>query len=368
MLEGIFVPTGSMTVERSAHTATLLPNGKVLVAGGNGDRGYLRSAELYDPLAGTFTPTGSMTTQRTNHTATLLPNGKVLITGGLSELDTIESAPVASAEVYDPATGTFTATGSMTVARQLHTATLLPSGKVLIAGGDDESDPATNSEGTLGSAELYDSAAGTFRPTGNMTAAREAHTATLLSNGVVLIAGGFTEVPSSVDGGASVMDVLRSAELYDPVAGTFTATGTMMGWRHLHTATLLQSGKVLLAGGNLASAELYDPAAGTFAPTGNMTVARRAALMATLLVSGEVLIAGGYGYNDPASPDTLSSTEVYDPTAGTFIATGSMAVARAWATATLLPNSAVLIAGGDNQFPVDGGFSDSPLASGELFK
>ena len=368
ILEGVVVPTGSMTVKRSAHTATLLPSGEVLVAGGLGNGGYLRSAELYDPVAGTFTATGSMTTARTNHTATLLPNGKVLITGGLSEVNTVGSAPVASAEVYDPATRTFTATGSMTVARQLHTATLLPSDKVLVAGGDDESDPPANSEGTLGSAEVYDPAAGTFIPTGNMTAAREAHTATLLSNGAVLIAGGLTEVPSSVDGGASVMDVLRSAELYNPASGTFTATGNMMGWRHLHTATLLQSGKVLLAGGDLASAELYNPAAGTFTPTGNMTVATRAALTATLLLSGQVLIAGGFGYNNPASPDTLSSAEVYDPTAGTFTATGSMAVARAWATATLLSNGAVLIAGGDNNVPVDGGFSNSLLASAELLE
>jgi hypothetical protein len=348
-----------MTEERSGHTATLLPNGKVLIAGGS----YDSSAELYDPVAGIFTTTESMTVARQEHTATLLQNGKVLITGGWSE-----GGPVASAEVYDPATGTFTLTGSMTISREEHTATLLPSGKVLITGGDDETLGDANGGGTLESAEVYDPASGTFAPTGNMTVARQQHTATLLSNGAVLIAGGGALVPASVDGGVTVMDVLRSAELYDAAAGTFTATGSTTGWRMAHTAILLPGGKVLLAGGDGVSAELYDPEAGGFTPTGNMTVARRADQTATLLVSGEVLIAGGYGYNDPASPDTLSSAEVYDPTVGTFTAIGSMAVARAWATATLLSSGAVLIAGGSNQVPVDGGFSYSVLASAELLK
>ena len=224
-----------MTVARGDHTATLLPSGKVLIAGGPG---ALASAELYDPAAGTFTATGSMTVARHGpqrhccragrcsspadmaqwtsrarscttrrwdihghrqhdrgkggHTATLLPDGKVLIAGGVRSLPTL-----ASAELYDPAAGTFTATGSMTVARPDHTATLLPSGKVLIAGG-------YGGSADVASAELYDPAAGTFRATGSMTVARWLHTATLLGNGK----------RASRRGDHATTQALASAELY----------------------------------------------------------------------------------------------------------------------------------------------------------
>jgi hypothetical protein len=134
-LQGVFVPTGSMTVARTVHTATLLGNGKVLIAGGGCANGILATAELYDPATGTFAVTGSMTVPRTNHTATLLPNGQVLIAGGENVTVGAPAVPFASAELYDPATGTFTATGTMTVPRVSFTTTLLPNGKVLIEGG-----------------------------------------------------------------------------------------------------------------------------------------------------------------------------------------------------------------------------------------
>jgi hypothetical protein len=172
-----------------------LPNGKVLIAGGGGAAGTLASAELYDPSYGTFTATGSMTVARWGHTATLLLSGKVLIAEGASS----NSYPyLASAELYDPAAGRFTATDNMTgVARVFHTATLLPSGKVLIAGGDDGIN-------YLASAGLYDPGAGRFTATGNLIAARDNHTATLLPNGKVLIAGG-----------SDFSGILASAELYE---------------------------------------------------------------------------------------------------------------------------------------------------------
>jgi hypothetical protein len=223
-----------------------LGNGKVLVAGGYSGTAILASAELYDPAAGTFTATGSMTVARRGLTATLLSNGKVLIAGGTSS-GQIE----ASAELYDPAAGTFTATGSMTVGRYLHTSTLLGNGKVLIAGGGY---PYT-------SAELYDPAAGTFTATGSMTERMDSHTATLLGNGKVLMVGGW--YITSDNYGEPIETTLASAELFDPVAGTFTATGSMTMARWGHTATLLSNGKVLVAGGEndsgyLASAELYE--------------------------------------------------------------------------------------------------------------
>ena len=353
VLPGLFAPTGSMTVARESHTATLLQDGKVLIAGGCSDSGCLASAELYDPATGTFTATGSyydthtgMSEARVAHTATLLGNGSVLIAGGYG----VQSTPLASAELYDPATGTFTATGSiMTTARAFHTVTLLPSGKVLIAGG--ESGNGSRLNASLARAELYDPATGTFTATGSMTVGRAAATATLLGNGKVLITGG----------GGDNLTPLASAELYDTATGTFTATGNMTVARAAHTATLLGNGKVLIAGGydindnTLTSAELYDPSAGTFTATGSPSVARGSP--ATLLGNGKVLIAGGWNIND----NTLASAELYDPATGTFTATGNMTVAREDHTSTLLQDGKVLIAGGD-------GVQNTPLASAELFE
>ena len=188
-----------MTAARRDHTATLLPDGRVLIAGGADERGIygnsLSSAELYDPKAGTFSITGSMTMGRFGHTANLLPDGRVLVAGGTAGAADVPWSQ-ASAEMYDPATGTFGPTGSMTAARRDHTATLLPDGRVLIEGGADS--------GTLASAELYDPATGSFRATASMTRDRQASTATLLADGRVLVAGGWDNGP------------LASAELYRP--------------------------------------------------------------------------------------------------------------------------------------------------------
>jgi WD40 repeat protein len=174
-----FGETGSLNIGRYAHTATLLPNGMVLVAGGyNQTDGDLASAELYDPETGTWTETGSLATARDGHTATLLPNGKVLVAGGYSNGSVLRSA-----ELYDPASGTWTATSNLATKRYSHTATLLPNGKVLVAGGD-------NNGGVLASAELYDPGSGRWRATGSLNMARESHTTTLLPNGKVLVAGG----------------------------------------------------------------------------------------------------------------------------------------------------------------------------------
>ena len=341
-----FALTGGMTTARDGHTATLLNNGQVLIAGGTYDGNFdvTASAELYNPATGTFTATGSMTDFREGHTATLLNNGQVLITGGS---DDNLGDNVATAELYDPATGTFTATGSMTTARWGQTATLLNNGQVLIAGGVDFFDAIT------ASAELYNPATGTFTATGSMASVRLGHTATLLNNGQVLIAGGTTNY-----GGTA----LASAELYDPATGTFTATGSMATARDGHTATLLNNGQVLIAGGIYAtatftaSAELYDTATGTFTATGSMTDSR-ASQTATLLNNGQVLIAGGY---EDDFADITATAELYNPATGAFTFGGSMTTARVGHTATLLNNGQVLVAGGNDN-------TGTVLASAELY-
>ncbi len=323
---GQFGLTGPMAVARSGQTATLLQDGRVLVVSGSGDN----SAELYDPRAGTFGATGPLNIVRAfGATATLLQDGKVLIAGGSDS--SLDQKPLASAELYDPAIGKFTPTGSMAQARSGHTATLLQDGRVLIAGG------FGSSGGVLASAELYNPTTGTLAPTGSMARARSGHTATLLQNGFVLIAGG--------SGAQGVRDTsASSAELYDPRTGKFVLTGSLGAVRAAgHTATLLQDGRVLIAGGNasdvqeepLASAELYDPGTGKFSKTGSMATPRDGQT-AILLLDGRVLVVGG---DD-------RTAELYNPATRAFALTGSSVQARASHSATLLTDGRVLLAGG----------------------
>ena len=200
---GRFTATGSLSTARDCHTATLLRNGEVLVAGGFDGLMAVKTSERYDPTVRVFTPTGAMNANRECHTATLLTSGKVLLTGGGSGVGTV------TAELYDPVAGTFEATGNMTAPRVNHTATLLADGAVLIVGGNAHSEQG--GEASLETAEVYDPGLGTFSATGSLITSRAWHAATLLPEGRVLIAGGYTGV-----GGVTLMTLLPSAEIYNP--------------------------------------------------------------------------------------------------------------------------------------------------------
>jgi len=329
---GSVAETARMHEARASHTSTLLPNGKVLIAGGFGGSGTeshpYPTTELYDPQSQSFELAGNMTIGRSGHTAILLKSGKVLIVGGWTGRYEARRA----AELYDPATNSFTPTGNMVIERAGNTATLLADGRVLLAGGVDRN------ENALASAELYDPATGSFSLTGAMADPRGAHTATALKNGRVLIAGGGSgRYPSQT--------VYRSAELFDPATGKFTAAGQMNIARHKHAAVLLASGKVLIVGGSdnrdwhgeYSSAELYDPATGTFSATGSMSTSRfKLPQAVVLLKNGKVLISGGGSF-----------AEVYDEATGNFTKVeGSLGAARLFASTTLLSNGKALITGG----------------------
>jgi hypothetical protein len=331
--------TGSLAKERYAHSATLLPNGKVLVAGGGGGTSALLSAELYDPATGSWTATGNLVAISFGATAIVLQNGKVLLPG---------NGP-GTAQLYDPATESWSATGSLTLARRSYTTTLLPSGKVLVAGGSDINGTS------VGNTDIYDPVTGTWKATGVLAVARNDHTATLLPDGTVLVAGGYHFIPPPSSSNGSV----ASAELYDPATGKWSPVGSLQTARQSHTATLLPDGQVLVAGGEgqnlVSSAELYDPASQTWNPTGSLA-AGRVNHTATLLPSGGlVLVIGGSG-NNPTG--YVATAELFDPSAGTWSPASDLLRGRALHTATLLPNGKLLVAAG---------FRNVALASAELY-
>ena len=304
----------------------------MIAIGGTGYLSWIASCELYDPASGQWTPTGSLNQGRGTPSATTLSDGRILVAGGVGE----GAVTLKTAELYDPATGVWTPTGSMINARSGHTATLLPNGKVLVAAGIDFY------------AELYDPATGSWSPTGSLKETRFSHTATLLPNGKVLVAGGVNSGVSSA-----------TAELYNPATGRWSFTGALHTARGFHTATLLPNGKVLVTGGQnpsaIATAELYDPATGLWTLTGSLQEARTSHAD-TLLPDGQVLVSGGFGLSA-----WLASAELYDPATGLWTATGSLNQARENHTETLLPDGSVLAAGG--QF----GGGVNWLASAEIY-
>ena len=342
-------PTSSLPISRFAAGAAVLPSGRVLVVGGDSfvNARFNPSAEIYDPVteswtvttplpnshrfialllktgevlvvgddaagtviptgyiynesAATWTPTGPPSIRRFSSTVTLLPSGKVLMAGGYNGgCCNGRKATYKSAEIYNRKSNLWSSTSSMTERRLLHTATLLPSGKVLVVGGAIR-DPVTPHS----SAEIYNYKKNIWSLAGSMTTSRFAHTATLLPNGKVLVAGGFKGRCTSV----------ASAEIYDPATDTWMSVAPMRTARGRHAAVLLNSGKVLIVGGqsdnctnsSMDSAELYDPVSGTWSEAGTLTD-KRSQHMAVLLSSNRVLVAGGIG----TTGLDISSAEVY---------------------------------------------------------
>ena len=354
---GTFTLTGNMSLPRQSASATLISgcncpaDGKVLVAGGviDGISQTTNTADLYDPATGKFVPTGTMNVARSGHAAVLLPGGKVLIVGAWN------SPGPTDAEIYDPVAGTFSCVAGVDRATNycnatlVHnspalTATLLQNGKVLITGLRTPSSFGQPSN----AAALYDPPQATFTCINGLSATplvcnpsmsttHKSGTATLLDDGTVLIAGG-----------SDASAYTSSAEIYDPTIGpngAFVATSSMLSARGFHAATLLRTGEVLIAGGttgsiNLGTAEVY--ANGGFTAVGNMGHVRLYPA-ATLLNDGTVLLVGGCC---ESSNLEMPYAEIYSPTSETFASTGDMNRARATHTATLLPNGRVLVAGG----------------------
>ena len=355
-------PGGNLLQVRSGHTAIELADGKVLISGGWCLLGKTGSSELYNPLTGTSQLTGNMVQlDGCNVVSAVLPDKRVLTIG-----EVISNAEEYSseAEIYDPASGTWSVAVSNLPYMQHMTATVLTNGKVLVAGGEDFGGSP------ISAAEIYDPVAGTWSPTGSMSTPRSDHTATLLQNGLVLVTGGIANI---VERGS-----LASTEIYDPVAGTWSSANNLATPRYNHTATLLQSGQVLVAGGVnesccqelnppiavVGTAEIFDPATGAWSSAGNLSAVRWLHTAASL-ADGKVMLVGGFSDlgNGPYGYTILASTDVYDPAAGIWSPGPSLALGRFGHSQTLLSSGVMMVAGGT--YSTSNGFSTSP--SVELF-
>lgn len=275
---------GMLSTGREWLTATTLPDGRVLVAGGQNLINELATAELFNPATHSWSTTKPMTVERSTHAAVLLQSGRVLVAGG--------SNATFAAEVYDASTATWTATGNMSVKRSWPQAVRLQDGRVLVAGGLDSSIP-------WASAEVYNPHTNTWSSTGAMSTPRAWHSLTLLPNGKVLAVGGRSGFNNNA--------ILASAELFDPVTGTWSPAASLGLAREMHTATVMADGRVLVAGGHTSSAEVYDPASNTWTDVASMNIAR-SGHTAQRLADGKVLVVSGYSLDEPTA-----SVEVYQP-------------------------------------------------------
>lgn len=321
---GTWSTTGTLNIPRTGHTATLLANGQVLVVGGQNSAGTLITAELYNPATGTWSTTGTTATPRIDHTATLLTNGQVLVAGGFVGFGSNGSEYTATAELYNPSTGKWSTTGSMTKARGNAGAVLLPNGQVLVAGG-------ASTDGSAGaSSELYNPATGKWTATGTMPISESAP-ATLLQSGLVLVAGG------------------DSGEIYNPSTGKWTATPRLYYTDATgNSAAALTNGSGLLYGNHLPSytGQSYNPVTNTWSRTlgNNYTGVDFGPLVA--LANGNVLLAGGtVVYNGKSSASARSA--LYNPATNAWTSTGSLKVGGSHAVVRLQNGKVLAVSGID---------------------
>ena len=357
---GTFTLTGSLNSVRYQHTAVLLTTGEVLVVGGlgvNGNYDSLATAELYNPSKEKWTPTGNMTVGRTGHTATLLKTGKVLVTGGSAYVINCYT----SAELYDPSSGAWTPTGDKSHQRCLHSAALLPNGKVLVAGGVGslyDSNTVSDTD-TVTTAEIYDPGTGTWTATGALNAGRADAATTLLEDGKVLTVGGYSKTGSN-----TTLTFLTSAELYDPTSGQWSLTTSIpVSSLESRTPVTLADGDVLISN----AAQFYNPSTAAWTATGALPTTAGPPQVAAPLDTGNVLGTGTQCKGTkfyPCGTGPTGNAYLYDSSANTWSVTGSMHSARFSHTMTVLPNGQVLVAGGFSH-PVPGYLT--PLSSAELY-
>jgi N-acetylneuraminic acid mutarotase len=348
---GTWTAIANMHNARESHTATLLSNGNVVVAGGQNNGNVIANTEVYSPTTGGWTASGNLNTARASANAVLLASGSVLVAGGC--VSACLSGNTTTAELYHSVSGTWSYTGSMAAGRVYFGMVLLSSGKVLAMGGC----TGQNSNGCTGvtaSAEIYDPSAGTWSATGSMKAARGAFTATLLQSGKVLVAGGINGAGNPI----------KSAELYDPSTGKFSYTGSLGTARDEHTATLLANGYVMVTGGENTSSvsttkcETYNPSTKVWSSAGNLATARQEH-DAVMLANGNILVSGGNKVT-ASTTTVLSSAEIYNSTTGAWSKTGSMKAARVGHSSTLLQSGQVLNAGGSG--------ANNELSSAETYQ
>lgn len=354
---GGWTSAGSLLQARAGHTATILPDGRVLVVGGErsqSNANSLSSAEIYDPRTNSWSSGPAMNLGRMGHTATPLPTGQVLVVGGDTVQPGMPAVATNSAELFDPATNSWRVGAAASLGREHHTATVLPDGRVLIVGGEATA-PGSGQQRVLASAELYDPRTNSWSQVADLGRPRVGHTATVLPDGRVVVSGGET---LAADG---QRDMTPAVEIFDPASGSWAETGSLSIGRTGHTANLLPDGRILIAGGQTAatrggrlqfvaagaailpsaSAEVFDPQAGTWQPVASLGTPRTGH-SATLLPSGQLLVIGGYA---PNGTTPLGTAERYDPATDAW-SPSNIPTARAEHTATLLADGSVLIVGG----------------------
>jgi hypothetical protein len=331
---GTFAAVGSMSEGRSSPTATLLADGTVLVAGGNGSDQVLSSAERFDPGTNSFTPVGEMSTPRLAHAAVRLQDGRVLVAGGLGP-----GGASSSVDVFDPETNQFTPVDDMTEPRYGAAAAVLSDGQVLIAGGKGASDSPLNT------AEIFNPKTETFQTTGSMAIRRSAHALVTLGDGRVVVFGGAFNT---------------AVEIYDPASGQFIRQGKTVTTLDQPAPSLLADGKILVADDFSRVIEVYDPATGASAQTG-ITSSLHFGTRGVVLADRQILMASGLTGLDALRP--IKTAELVNPTTGGAISVGAMIAARAFAVGALLQDGRVLFVGG---LPLLAG-TPAPFASAEVY-